>query len=115
MPASPEPEAIAPPAEDQVAPAGLRKTAIQRLQVGLSLLGGIILLVALANVIQDRAKQSDYTAVPQAASTVAPEPTATQANPLADAGVVPDLPAEPVSPSPGATLRPRAPDGATPQ
>lgn len=81
---------------------GTRAQALQRLQVGLSLLGGVILLVGLANVIEDRAKETDAASVPQAASTVAATQTPpTQSNPLADAGVVPDLPAEP-SPSPTA-------------
>lgn len=73
---------------------GTRAQAVQRLQVGLSLLLGIVLIVGLANVIEDRAKQSDKAAVPDAASTVAPSPASTANDPLADAGVVPDLPAE---------------------
>jgi hypothetical protein len=75
---------------------GTRAQALQRLQVGGSLLIGIVLIVGLANVIEDRAKQSDQSVVPEAAATVAPDPAQTSANdPLADAGVVPDLPAEP--------------------
>lgn len=75
---------------------GTRGQAVHRLQVGLSLLGGVILLVGLANVIEDRAKESDAARVPQAAATVSTEPVAPpQSDPLADAGVVPDLPAEP--------------------
>lgn len=79
---------------------GTRGEAIQRMQVGLSLLGGVILLVGLANVIEDRAKLTDAARVPDAAATVGASPSAAAQNdPLADAGVVPDLPAEPV-PSP---------------
>lgn len=75
---------------------GTRAQSLQRLQVGLSLLVGIVLIVGLANVIENRAKQSDQAVVPEAAATVAPEPTSAAANdPLADAGVVPDLPAAP--------------------
>lgn len=74
---------------------GTRAEAIQRLQVGLSLLGGVILLVGLANVIEDRAKQTDAARVPEAAATVTTGPSApAQSDPLADAGVVPDLPDE---------------------
>ncbi len=73
---------------------GSRAQALQRLQVGVSLLLGIVLIVGLANVIEDRAKLSEDTAVPQAAATVAPSPMSTANDPLADAGVVPDLPAE---------------------
>lgn len=91
--------------ETEISPlAGTRAQALQRLQVGVSLLLGIVLIVGLANVIEDRAKQSDDSAVPEAAATVAPSPTTTAKDPLADAGVVPDLPAEaaPSSTAPGA-------------
>lgn len=74
--------------------AGTRAQSLQRLQVGVSLLLGIVLIVGLANVIEERAKQSDSAAVPEAAATVAPTPTSSANDPLADAGVVPDLPAE---------------------
>lgn len=89
------------PADEGPAPlGGTRAEALQRLQVGLSLLGGVILLVALAGVIQNRAEESEAASVPQAASTVAATPAPqSQSDPLADAGVVPDLPAQP-SPTP---------------
>lgn len=84
---------------------GTRAEAIQRLQVGLSLLGGVILLVGLANVIEDRAKESDAARVPEAAATVTAEPSqGGNPDPLADAGVVPDLPATP-KPSPEPMLQ----------
>ena len=63
----------------------------------MSLLLGIILIVGLANVIEDRATQTENASVPEAASTVAPSPESTANDPLADAGVVPDLPAEDAS------------------
>lgn len=90
---------LAPDAIDEI-PAtplgGTRAQALQRLQVGGSLLIGIVLIVGLANVIENRATQSDQEVVPEAAATVAPDPAQATANdPLADAGVVPDLPAEP--------------------
>jgi hypothetical protein len=88
---------------------GTRAESMQRLQVGASLLLGIILIVGLANVIEERAKQSDQAVVPEAAATVAPTETTAPANdPLADAGVVPDLPA---APAPTATAR-RVPNSA---
>lgn len=90
---------------------GTRAESMQRLQVGASLLLGIILIVGLANVIEERAKQSDQAAVPEAAATIAATEAAAPANdPLADAGVVPDLPA---APTPTATPR-RVPNGAPP-
>lgn len=75
---------------------------MQRLQVGVSLLLGIVLIVGLANVIEERAKQTEDASVPQAAATVAPSPTQTSSDPLADAGVVPDLPDEATEVAPDA-------------
>ena len=87
------PEAVLEPRSEA---RGARSQALQRLQVGGSLLIGIVLIVGLANVIEERAKQSDQAVVPEAAATVAPAPAQPAAkDPLADAGVVPDLPAEP--------------------
>lgn len=74
---------------------GTRAQAMQRLQVGLSGLGAMILLVGLANIIQDRARVADSQSVPEAAPTTEPSPSSPLTDPLADAGVVPDLPAEP--------------------
>lgn len=73
-----------------------RREMIHRLQVGLSGLGAMILLVGLSNIIQDRARMVDEQAAPEAAPTVKPSAAPTQSDPLADAGVVPDLPAESV-------------------
>jgi hypothetical protein len=85
---------------------GTHAQALQRLQVGASLLLGIILIVGLANVIEERAKQSDQTVVPESAATVAPAADETPANdPLADAGVLPDLPAAPSATPAGAQPR----------
>ena len=55
--------------------------------------------------MRDRADQTDAEAVPEAAATVEPEAAeAPQSDPLAEAGVVPELPAEPTpTPSPTAT------------
>lgn len=69
---------------------------IQRLQVGVSGLAAMVLLVALANVIQNRARDTEAHSVPEAAPTVMPAAPPPLSDPLADAGVVPDLPAEPV-------------------
>ena len=71
--------------------AGTRSQSIQRLQIGLAGLGTMLLLVALANVIMERAKQTDAAAVPEAAATVAASPVAAGNDPLADAGVAPDV------------------------
>lgn len=75
---------------------GTRAQAIQRFQIGLSGLAAMVLLVGLANIIQDRARQTDAESVPQAAQQVSePVQPPPQSDPLADAGIVPDLPAEP--------------------
>ena len=85
------------PSEDQAVPlGGTRAEAIQRLQIGLSGIAVMVLLVALADVVQNRAKETEATSVPEAAATVAAEaPETPKSDPLAEAGVVPDLPAEP--------------------
>lgn len=86
------------PADQVGAPlGGTRAEAMQRLQVGISGIVVMLLLVGLADVIRDRAQQTDAAAVPEAAATVEAEPVdAPQTDPLAEAGVVPELPAEPV-------------------
>lgn len=64
----------------------LRAQAVHRLQVGLFGLAAMLLLVGLANIIMDRARQSD------AESGVARRVEAghgTSRDPLADIGVVP--------------------------
>lgn len=84
-----------------------RAEAIKRLQIGLAGLTGIVLLVGLATIIRDRANESELTAVPEAVSTVPTEVLHAPAkDPLADAGVVPELPADPVAsdvPAPSGT------------
>ncbi len=78
-----------------------RGEAVQRLQVGLSGIVAMVLLVGLASIIGGQADKNDLLAVPEAAPTTEPGAPAAQANPLADAGVVPDIASEP-SPSPEA-------------
>ena len=85
-----------------------RAQAVHRMQVGLFGLAGMLLLVGLANIIMDRALISDdataaSSAAAVSAAKVLPEgAVASPANdPLADIGVVPDMPA-PESPAPGA-------------
>ena len=70
-----------------------RDEAIYRLKVGMMSLGAMVLMVGIANVIIDRARETDQTAVPQAAPTTAPTEPA-QNGALENAGVVPDLPVE---------------------
>ena len=80
----------------------LRAQAVHRLQIGLFGLAGMLLLVGLANIIMDRARIND-DATAEAASAAAagiaggsaPEiaPQSPASDPLANIGVVPDLPA----------------------
>lgn len=73
-------------------PRELRAQAVHRLQIGLFGLAGMLLLVSLANVIMDRAKQVERTTTPAA---VAPSPSPSQStanDPLVDMGVAPELP-----------------------
>ena len=74
---------------------GTRGEAIQRLQVGLSGLGTMVLIIALASVIGGQADIAQEAAVPDAAPTTEPVAASPQRDPLADAGVVPDIPAPP--------------------
>ena len=91
-PALPEQELPAAPL------AGTNSQSIQRLQVGLFGLAAMVLLVALANIIRNNADQNEATIVPEAAPTVVVKKQAdTASDPLADAGVVPDTPAEPAA------------------
>jgi hypothetical protein len=99
--------------------AGSREETVQRLQVGFFGLGAMILLVGLANIIMNSVQESQASVVPEAAPTVLPsEPPPQPSDPLADAGVVPDLPSDDApeaTPTAGAppagTRTPPSPDG----
>lgn len=77
---------------------GTRAQALQRLQIGLFGLGAMVLLVGLANIIIDRAEQTEAGTVPEAAATVAPSKAPQASDPLADAGVAPEVVPEPTQP-----------------
>ncbi|HEY7807806.1 MAG TPA: hypothetical protein VIC34_11465 [Croceibacterium sp.] len=85
---------------------GTRAQSLQRLQIGLGGVGAMVLLVGVANVIVDRVKQTDASRVPGAAATATPTPTPVANDPLADAGVAPEVA---VSPTPKASGSPPAP------
>lgn len=93
--------APAPPGALPSAPlGGTRAEALRRLQIGILGVLGVVMLIALASMIRDRASQTDSTAVAEAAPTTAPTAAPANSDPLAEAGVVPDIPA---SPEPGST------------
>lgn len=75
---------------------GTRQQAMHRLQIGVGGLAAMMLMIGLAQVVTDRAKQTDATTVPESAEPMeSPAPPQPRTDPLADAGVVPDLPPEP--------------------
>ncbi|MGB3166148.1 MAG: hypothetical protein WBA68_05150 [Alteraurantiacibacter sp.] len=82
--------------------AGSRAEAMHRLQIGFLGIVGMVLLIALADVVSSRVQQTEATAVPEAAPTTEPSETPAATDPLAEAGVVPELPAEP-TPTTGAS------------
>jgi hypothetical protein len=88
------PTAAAGESARPVAPlAGNRSQSMQRLQIGLFGLAAMILLVSLASIIDKNARENEARVVPEAAPTVASEAKGAPASdPLADAGVVPDMP-----------------------
>lgn len=90
-----------------------RAEAVQRVQVGVFGIGAMVLLVGLASIIGGQVEKTDRLAVPEAAPTTEPGAPAAGANPLADAGVVPDIAADP-SPSPSPKPLDLPPPGAAP-
>ena len=99
-----------PAAEPVPAPVplgGTRAERMQRVQIGLFGLLTMVLLVALADIVITRARQTEAAAVPEAAATVVASETAAPSDPLADAGVVPELP-EATPPPAGAQDAPPA-------
>jgi len=88
-----------PELQDYLPPSArdLRAQAVHRLQMGLFGLAAMLLLVGLANIIMDRARQSDRAEFGSPSSSVSPK-----SDPLADIGAVP-------SPEASTTLR-RNPD-----
>lgn len=93
----PEAETVAP------APlAGTRPQRIQRVQIGLFGVAAMLALVALADVVGSRVQVTEDASVPEAAPTTAPSASPTARDPLAEAGVVPELPDDrPDEPSSG--------------
>lgn len=85
---------------------GTRAEALRRLQMGALGVVAVLLLIGLASVIKDRAAQTETTTVAGAAATSSPGAATAAADPLAEAGVVPDIPA---SPSAGAAIAGPAP------
>lgn len=80
-----------------VLPGGTRAQAINRLQIGVGGVVLMVLLVGLASLIENRTREVDAAAVPAAAPTTEPSEAPKRNDPLVEAGVVPDLPAQPAT------------------
>lgn len=74
---------------------GTRGEAMRRLQMGVIGIVAVLMLIGLASIIKDRATQTDSTAVAGAAATSTPGSSTAAPDALAEAGVVPDIPASP--------------------
>mgnify|MGYP000112017646 CR=1 FL=1 len=102
-----DPRDLLRPLKPQSEPAplgGTRAERIQRLQIGLIGIGAMVLLLGLADIVTERAQQTQADAVPEAAPTTEPTQAPKPRDPLADAGVVPELSGDPTpSPSSSAT------------
>jgi len=79
-PEGPGPQHFVPPTARE-----LRAQAVHRLQIGLVGLAAMLLIVGLANIIMDRARQADGSVAPSSATAG----QSAQSDPLADMGVVP--------------------------
>ena len=93
---------------------GTRAEALRRLQIGAVGVVAVLLLIGLASIIKDRAAQTETTSVAAAAATSAPGTDAAVADPLAEAGVVPDIPASSSTATPGAVGAASMPPTAVP-
>ena len=75
----------------------LRAQAVHRLQIGMSGIAGMLLLVGLANIIMDRARQSEAESGAAPAAEMAKGKSSS--DPLADIGVVPAEPSAAAAPT----------------
>jgi hypothetical protein len=80
-PEGPGPQHFIPPTARE-----LRAQAVHRLQIGLLGLAAMLLIVGLANIIMDRARQADGGSLSLSSSSAT---QAANSDPLADMGVVP--------------------------
>lgn len=82
----------------------LRSQSVHRLQVGLFGLCAMLLIVGLANIIMDRAKEIDENDPIQDVVAVDAEPKKAANDPLADIGVIPAA-----NPTPSVSATPSTP------
>ena len=109
---APGPPGAPPGSLAEVPLAGTRAEALRRLQMGGVGVVAVLLLIGLASAIKDRATETESTAVAGAAATTAPGASTAAPDPMAEAGVAPEMPeslsATPAPANPGA----RAPGAA---
>lgn len=80
----------------QMAETPRRQEGLQRVQIGLTGLAGVVLLVGLANIVIDKARLDDATAPPPVVPTLGVNAVAPK-EPLAELGVQP-APEQPTVP-----------------
>ena len=100
---APAPPSGSPGALPQAPLGGTRTEAFRRLRLGAIGVVAVLVLIGLASIIKERATQTDSTAVAGAAPTSAPEVASSRTDPLAEAGVVPDMPDSSSGPAPSPT------------
>lgn len=88
---------------------GSRSEAVRRLQMGAVGVVAVLMLIGLASLIKDRATETDNAAVAGAAATTAAAVSTAAADPLAEAGVVPEIPGSSPTASGSATAVAPAP------
>lgn len=93
---------------------GTRSEAMRRLQMGALGVVAVLLLIGLASIIKDRASETDSTAVAGAAATMSPGASTAAADPLAEAGVIPEMPATPTKEGNGLEAAQAPPPANTP-
>jgi hypothetical protein len=81
-----------------MAEAPRRQEGLQRVQVGLTGLAGIVLLVGLANIVIDKARMDDAALPPPVVPTLSANAVATAKDPLAELGVQPAPEQAPIVP-----------------
>jgi len=86
-----------------------RAEAIQRLQLGLFGLAAMLLLVALANIIMDRARLADAAAGLNSSLHAVGASSSGDSDPLADLGVIPSPAPTPAAVRTGSGAHPVAP------
>ena len=92
---APAPPSGQPGAASPAPLGGTRSEALRRLQMGAIGVVAVLLLIGLASIIKDRATQTESTAVAGAAATRSPGASTGAADPLAEAGVIPEMPSSP--------------------